>query len=48
MTALAVPLLKERTDARNWVAISVGLVGVLIMLRPSVVGTGDPRAPSRR
>jgi drug/metabolite transporter (DMT)-like permease len=38
MTALAVPLLKERTDARGWTAISVGLAGVLIMLRPSVSG----------
>jgi drug/metabolite transporter (DMT)-like permease len=38
MTALAVPLLKERTDARGWLAISVGLAGVLIMLRPSVSG----------
>ena len=38
MTALAVPLLKERTDARGWAAICVGLVGVLIMLKPSVSG----------
>ena len=29
VTALAVPLLKERADARNWFAILVGLVGVL-------------------
>lgn len=38
MTALSVPLLKEHTDARGWAAIGVGLVGVLIMLRPSVSG----------
>jgi drug/metabolite transporter (DMT)-like permease len=38
MTALSVPLLKERTDARGWGAICVGLVGVVIMLKPSVSG----------
>jgi drug/metabolite transporter (DMT)-like permease len=38
MTALSVPLLKERTDARGWSAITAGLLGVLIMLRPSVAG----------
>jgi drug/metabolite transporter (DMT)-like permease len=38
MTALSVPILKERTDARGWAAITVGLLGVLIMLRPSVAG----------
>ncbi|HTT43854.1 MAG TPA: DMT family transporter [Steroidobacteraceae bacterium] len=38
MTALAVPILKERTDARGWLAIIAGLIGVLIMLRPSVSG----------
>jgi len=38
MTALAVPVLKERTDRRGWIAISVGLLGVLIMLKPSVSG----------
>ena len=38
MTALAVPVLKERTDARGWLAIVAGLIGVLIMLKPSVSG----------
>lgn len=38
VTALSVPLLKERTAPGNWVAIAVGLAGVLIMLRPSVSG----------
>jgi drug/metabolite transporter (DMT)-like permease len=35
ITALAVPLLGERVDARRWVAIGVGFVGVLIVLRPT-------------
>ena len=38
VTALSVPLLKERTEPANWIAIAVGLGGVLIMLRPSVSG----------
>jgi drug/metabolite transporter (DMT)-like permease len=38
MTALSVPILKERTDARGWCAIGVGLLGVLIMLKPSAAG----------
>jgi drug/metabolite transporter (DMT)-like permease len=38
MTALAVPILKERTDAGGWAAIGVGLIGVLIMLRPDAAG----------
>lgn len=35
VTALSVPLLGEQVDARRWVAIAVGLGGVLLMLRPS-------------
>lgn len=35
VTALSVPLLGEHVDARRWVAIGVGLAGVLLMLRPS-------------
>jgi drug/metabolite transporter (DMT)-like permease len=35
VTALAVPLLGDRVGWRNWIAISVGLVGVVVMLRPS-------------
>ncbi len=31
-------MLKERTATGNWIAIAVGLAGVLIMLRPSVSG----------
>ena len=34
MTALSVPLLKETVGIRRWCAIVVGLVGVLIIVRP--------------
>ena len=36
ITALSVPLLKEPVGLHRWVAISVGLCGVLIMLRPDM------------
>ncbi|TLY77536.1 MAG: DMT family transporter [Gammaproteobacteria bacterium] len=35
VTALSVPLLGDRVDWRTWLAISIGLIGVLTMLRPS-------------
>jgi drug/metabolite transporter (DMT)-like permease len=35
VTALAVPLLGDQVGWRNWIAISVGLVGVVVMLKPS-------------
>jgi drug/metabolite transporter (DMT)-like permease len=38
VTALSVPLLKEHVGWRRWVAIGVGLCGVLVMLRPSGSG----------
>jgi len=38
VAALSVPLLKEHIDWRNWLAILVGLGGVLTMLRPSASG----------
>jgi drug/metabolite transporter (DMT)-like permease len=38
VAALSVPLLSERLDWRNWLAILLGLAGVLIMLRPSASG----------
>jgi drug/metabolite transporter (DMT)-like permease len=38
VAALSVPLLKERISWRNWLAILVGLAGVLTMLRPSASG----------
>ncbi len=34
MTALSVPILKERVGAHRWGAVMVGFVGVLIMIRP--------------
>ncbi len=40
MTALSVPILKEHADAKSWAAIVVGLVGVLIMLKPTASGWG--------
>jgi len=33
-TALSVPLLGERVDARRWAAVLVGLGGVMVILRP--------------
>jgi drug/metabolite transporter (DMT)-like permease len=38
ITALSVPLLGERVDARRWLAIATGLAGVLIVLRPTGAG----------
>ena len=38
ITALSVFVLKERVDAQRWIAIAVGMAGVLVVLRPS--GTG--------
>jgi drug/metabolite transporter (DMT)-like permease len=35
VTALSVPLLREHVGWRRWIAIAVGLCGVLVMLRPS-------------
>lgn len=37
VTFLSIPLLGERVDARRWVALGGGMLGVLIVLRP---GTG--------
>lgn len=37
ITALSVPILNERVGPRRWTAIAVGLIGVLVVLRP----TGD-------
>lgn len=34
MTALSVPLLREKVGPRRWVAVAVGFSGVLVMLRP--------------
>ncbi len=38
ITALSVPLLKEKVSAVRWLAIFAGFMGVLVVLRPS--GTG--------
>ena len=36
VTAMAGPLLKERVGAGRWIAIVIGLVGVLVILRPGM------------
>ena len=38
ITALSVPFLRERVGPRRWTAIAIGLVGVLVVLRPGVDG----------
>jgi drug/metabolite transporter (DMT)-like permease len=38
VTALAVPLLGEKVGPRRWAAIGVGLLGVLVVLRPTGQG----------
>lgn len=35
MTALSVPLLKEKVGIRRWSAVVIGFLGVLIMVKPS-------------
>lgn len=38
VTALAVPLLGEKVGPRRWAAIVIGLLGVLVVLRPGMAG----------
>ena len=38
VTAMAVPLLREHVGPRRWTAIVVGILGVLVVLRPSGEG----------
>jgi drug/metabolite transporter (DMT)-like permease len=38
VTALSVPILRERVGWHRWLAILIGLCGVLVMLRPSASG----------
>ena len=38
ITALSVPFLGERVGPHRWTAIAIGLVGVLVLLRPSGAG----------
>lgn len=40
VSALAVPLLGERVGRRRWIAIGIGLAGVLVVLRPGGSGVG--------
>lgn len=44
MTALSVPLLGEHVPARRWIAIGVGLCGVLVILQPGASGFGSRAA----
>ncbi len=41
---LSVPLLGERVGIHRWSAIAVGLVGVVVMLRPTPNGLAEPAA----
>jgi drug/metabolite transporter (DMT)-like permease len=34
VTALSVPMLKEHVDLKRWIAIVIGLIGVVVMVRP--------------
>ncbi len=38
ITALSVPFLGERIGPRRWIAIAIGLIGVLVVLRPTGEG----------
>ena len=38
ITALSVPILRERVGPRRWLAIAVGFAGVVVVLRPSGEG----------
>lgn len=42
MTALSVPLLRERVGPRRWAAVAVGFGGVVAILQPSGAGFGLP------
>ncbi len=44
ITALAVPLLGEAVGLRRWSAVAVGLVGVLVVLRPGISPLGPGHA----
>ncbi len=39
LTALSWPMLRERVGRERWIAVTTGLVGVLIMARPSGAGS---------
>lgn len=38
ITAMSVPFLGERVGPRRWIAIAIGLIGVLVVLRPTGEG----------
>ena len=38
ITALSVPLLGEKVGIRRWIAVGVGLLGVIVMMRPGQSG----------
>lgn len=38
MTVLSVPMLRERVGPRRWIAVLIGFVGVVVILRPSSAG----------
>jgi drug/metabolite transporter (DMT)-like permease len=40
-TALAVPILKEKVGVRRWTAIGIGLIGLVIIIRPGF-GSFEP------
>jgi drug/metabolite transporter (DMT)-like permease len=46
ITALSVPFLKEYVGPRRWTAIAIGLLGVLVVLRPSGEGVLVGGVPS--
>ena len=41
VTALSVPLLREKVGPRRWTAIGIGLLGTLVLLRPTGNGLGS-------
>ena len=40
VTALSVPMLAERVGRHRWVAVGVGFIGILVILRPGHAGLG--------
>lgn len=44
MTGLSVPFHGEKVPLRRWLAIAIGLAGVLVILRPSPTGLHSPLA----
>ncbi len=41
ITALSVPMLGETVGLRRWLAVIIGFVGVVVMLRPGTAGIGE-------